>query len=103
MWLCNPWLSGAHSSDDKISGLREANRKDAMYSMPDSSKRRHVLYCRRCVLNVVAMAPTLEEAREKALSGVKKIHWDGAQYRTDIAVKDFGILKNKKFLLSLDI
>ena len=45
------------------------------------------------MLNVVAMAPTLEEAREKAYQGVKKIYWDGAQYRTDIAVKGLRHLK----------
>lgn len=36
------------------------------------------------VLGVTASAPTLNEALEKAYSVVKKIHFDGAHYRTDI-------------------
>ncbi len=36
------------------------------------------------VLGVTASAPTLDEALEKAYSAVKKIHFDGAHYRTDI-------------------
>ncbi|MEE0265260.1 MAG: phosphoribosylamine--glycine ligase [Acutalibacteraceae bacterium] len=36
------------------------------------------------VLGVTASAPTLDEALEKAYAAVKKIHFDGAHYRTDI-------------------
>ena len=36
------------------------------------------------VLGVTAKAPTLDEALEKAYAAVKKIHFDGAHYRTDI-------------------
>lgn len=36
------------------------------------------------VLNVTAIAPTLEEAIKKAYSAVKLINFDGMQYRTDI-------------------
>lgn len=36
------------------------------------------------VLGVTASAPTLDEALEKAYSAVKKIHFDGVHYRTDI-------------------
>lgn len=37
------------------------------------------------VLTVVAMAPTLQEARGKAYRAVRHIHFSKAQYRTDIA------------------
>ncbi len=37
------------------------------------------------VLCVVAKAPTLGEARERAYDNVERIHFDGAHYRTDIA------------------
>lgn len=39
------------------------------------------------VLGVTATAPTLDEAIRKAYADVKKIHFDGAHYRTDIGVK----------------
>ncbi len=37
------------------------------------------------VLCVVAKAPTLGEARERAYDNVRRIHFEGAHYRTDIA------------------
>ena len=48
------------------------------------------------VLNVVALAPTLEEAKAKAYEGVSKIQWQGVQYRHDIADKGIRHLKNKE-------
>lgn len=39
------------------------------------------------VLGVTANAKTLDEAIKKAYSDVKKIHFDGMHYRTDIGVK----------------
>ena len=39
------------------------------------------------VLGVTATAATLDEAIRKAYTDVKKIHFDGAHYRTDIGVK----------------
>jgi phosphoribosylamine--glycine ligase len=37
------------------------------------------------VLNVTALGPDLEQARERAYRAVEAIHFDGAQYRRDIA------------------
>ena len=37
------------------------------------------------VLSVTAVAQTLEEARERAYTGLERIHFEGAQYRSDIA------------------
>ena len=88
---------GAHSSDDKISGLREAEQEGCHVFHAGTALKGDTFYTAGGrVLNVVAMAPTLEEAREKAYQGVKKIHWDGAQYRTDIAVKGLRHLKKIK-------
>jgi len=39
------------------------------------------------VLNVTAMAPDLPAAIEKAYEAVRRIHFDGAHYRTDIGEK----------------
>ncbi|MBI2039289.1 MAG: hypothetical protein HYT22_03355 [Candidatus Niyogibacteria bacterium] len=38
------------------------------------------------VLTVTATAPTFLKARECAYEAVKKIHFDGMQYRTDIGL-----------------
>lgn len=40
------------------------------------------------VLTVVAKAPTLGEAREKVYQNVRRISFDGAHYRTDIALRE---------------
>ena len=39
------------------------------------------------VLGVCAKGKTVAEAREKAYANVKKIHFDGMHYRTDIGIK----------------
>ena len=39
------------------------------------------------VLGVTATAPTLEQAIQKAYADVRRIHFDGAHFRTDIGVK----------------
>lgn len=40
------------------------------------------------VLNVVATAPSIREARRRAYDGVSSIQFDGMQYRTDIALRE---------------
>ena len=45
------------------------------------------------VLVVSAEGTSVSEAVEKAYSGVKKIHWEGVQFRTDIAWRAIGRLK----------
>ena len=45
------------------------------------------------VLVVSAEGATVSEAVEKAYSGVKKIHWEGVQFRTDIAWRAISRLK----------
>ncbi len=39
------------------------------------------------VLNVVATAPTLAEARAKAYANVERIHFEGMHYRRDIGLR----------------
>jgi phosphoribosylamine--glycine ligase len=39
------------------------------------------------VLNVTGLGPSLEEARGRAFAAVERIHFDGAQYRADIAAR----------------
>jgi phosphoribosylamine--glycine ligase len=39
------------------------------------------------VLNVTGLGPSLEDARARAFAAVERIHFDGAQYRSDIAAR----------------
>jgi phosphoribosylamine---glycine ligase len=39
------------------------------------------------VLNVTALGPSAAEARERAYRGVAQIHFEGAQFRRDIAAE----------------
>ena len=39
------------------------------------------------VLGVTARAATVRQAVEKAYQGVSLIHWDGVEYRRDIAYR----------------
>jgi phosphoribosylamine--glycine ligase len=39
------------------------------------------------VLNVTGLGPTLEDARGRAFAAVERIHFDGAQFRSDIAAR----------------
>ncbi|HEY7061758.1 MAG TPA: phosphoribosylamine--glycine ligase [Chloroflexota bacterium] len=43
------------------------------------------------VLTVAAVAPTLAAARERAYAGAAAIHFDGAHYRRDIAVREIAM------------
>lgn len=82
-----------HSSGDEIMGLEEAGKDCLLFHAGTVSKKGKYYVNGGRVLNVVATAPTLKEARDKAYAGVAKIHWRGAQYRSDIADKGLKHLK----------
>ncbi len=48
------------------------------------------------VLGVTALAPSLEDAVQKAYQGVQKIHFTNMHYRRDIARRAIEVLKNQK-------
>ena len=82
-----------HSSGDEITGLEEAGKDCLLFHAGTVSKKGKYYVNGGRVLNVVATASTLKEARDKAYAGVSKIHWRGAQYRSDIADKGLKHLK----------
>ena len=85
----------SHSSGEVIFGLEEAKKTGCLVFHAGTAKKKgkYVVNGGR-VLNVVALAPTLEEAKAKAYEGVSKINWEGVQYRHDIS--DKGLLHLKK-------
>ena len=76
-------------------GIEDAKKEDCIVFHAGTAKKNgeFVVNGGR-VLNVVAIAPTLEEAKEKAYKGVSRIHWMGMQYRHDIADKGIKHLKD---------
>ena len=74
--------------DDVIAGIEAAEALDGVTvfraGVADDGEGRPVTAGGR-VLNVCAMAPTVEEARRRAYEGVQRISFDGMHYRRDIA------------------
>ena len=79
---------GNHTNGDVITGLADAQKLGCLIFHAGTKKKngKYVTNGGR-VINVVAVAETLEEAKEKAYQGVSKIKWRGMQYRRDIAAK----------------
>lgn len=94
--LASEGYPSSHSSGEVISGLEEAKKAGCLVFHAGTTRKNgeYVVNGGR-VLNVVALAPTLAEAKAKAYEGVSHIHWQGMQYRHDIADKGLKHLKEK--------
>lgn len=94
--LASEGYPGAHSSGEEIIGLEDAKQTGCLIFHAGTARAggKPVVSGGR-VLNVVAVAPTLQEAKEKAYEGVSKISWRGMQYRRDIADKGLKHLRKK--------
>ncbi len=69
-------ITGVEDVDGDVQVFLAGARHDAVGTLVTAGGR---------VLCVVAKAPTLGEARERAYDNVRRIHFEGAHYRTDIA------------------
>lgn len=69
-----------------ITGLDENGQLPGVtvYHAGTAEKDGHLMTSGGRVLGVTALAPTLDEALQKAYDAVEKIHFDGAHYRRDI-------------------
>jgi phosphoribosylamine--glycine ligase len=74
------------SKGDVISGLDEVGGVEITHAGTERRGRELVTAGGR-VLNVTGLGPTLEDARSRAFAAVERIHFDGAQYRPDIAAR----------------
>lgn len=94
--LASEGYPSSHSSGEVISGLEDAKKAGCLVFHARTTRKNgeYVVNGGR-VLNVVALAPTLAEAKAKAYEGVSRIHWQGMQYRHDIADKGLKHLKEK--------
>lgn len=95
--LASEGYPASHSSGEVISGIEDAKKAGCLVFHAGTVKKngQYVVNGGR-VLNVVALADTLAEAKAKAYEGVSRISWRGMQYRHDIADKGLLHLKAKK-------
>lgn len=95
--LASEGYPASHSSGEVISGIEDAKKAGCLVFHAGTVKKngQYVVNGGR-VLNVVALADTLAEAKAKAYEGVSCISWRGMQYRHDIADKGLLRLEAKK-------
>jgi len=75
------------SSGDEISGLADIPTGVYIYHAGTEERDGKLYTAGGRVLNVVGTGPTIIEARARAYAAVEQIHFDGMQYRTDIAME----------------
>lgn len=95
--LASEGYPASHSSGEVISGIEDAKKAGCLVFHAGTVKKngQYVVNGGR-VLNVVALADTLADAKAKAYEGVSRISWRGMQYRHDIADKGLLHLETKK-------
>lgn len=95
--LASEGYPASHSSGEVISGIEDAKKAGCLVFHAGTVKKngQYVVNGGR-VLNVVALADTLAQAKAKAYEGVSRISWRGMQYRHDIADKGLLHLEAKK-------
>jgi phosphoribosylamine--glycine ligase len=77
----------ASSSGDEIYGLENIPAGVYIYHAGTEEYDGRFYTAGGRVLNVVGTGPTIIEARARAYAAVEQIHFDGMQYRTDIALE----------------
>jgi phosphoribosylamine--glycine ligase len=75
------------SSGDKISGLDNIPTGVYIYHAGTEERDGRFYTAGGRVLDVVGTGPTVIEARARAYAAVEQIHFEGMQYRTDIALE----------------
>jgi phosphoribosylamine--glycine ligase len=75
------------SSGDEISGLENIPAGVYIYHAGTEERNGRFYTAGGRVLNVVGTGPTIIEARARAYAAVEQIHFEGMQYRTDIALE----------------
>jgi phosphoribosylamine--glycine ligase len=75
------------SSGDEISGLDNIPTGVYIYHAGTEERDGRFYTAGGRVLNVVGTGPTVIEARARAYAAVEQIHFEGMQYRTDVAME----------------
>jgi phosphoribosylamine--glycine ligase len=75
------------SSGDVISGLEDIPSGVYIYHAGTEERNGRFYTAGGRVLDVVGTGPSIIEARARAYAAVERIHFDGMQYRTDVALE----------------
>ena len=75
------------STGDEITGLENIPTGVYVYHAATEERDGRFFTAGGRVLNVVGTGPTIIEARARAYAAVEQIHFEGMQYRTDIAME----------------
>ena len=86
--LASAGYPGRYDTGKTISGLAEAAKLDAIHVFHAGTKMANgeTVTSGGRVLAVTALGETIEAARERAYEAVSRIHFEGCQYRRDIAL-----------------
>jgi phosphoribosylamine--glycine ligase len=77
----------AYEKDKKITGLFEESESSKVFHAGTLNKNGDVVTSGGRVLCVVGLGDNVTEAQKIAYESVKKVNWEGAFYRTDIAYR----------------
>jgi phosphoribosylamine--glycine ligase len=85
--LASEGYPDSSSSGDEISGIDQIPTGVYVYHAATEERDGRFYTAGGRVLNVVGTGPTIIEARARAYAAVEQIHFEGMQYRTDIALE----------------
>jgi phosphoribosylamine--glycine ligase len=85
--LASEGYPDSSSTGDEISGLENIPAGVYVYHAATEERDARFFTAGGRVLNVVGTGPTIIEARARAYAAVEQIHFEGMQYRTDIALE----------------
>src|SRR5919112_1380708 len=85
--LASEGYPDASSTGDEISGLENIPAGVYVYHAATDERDGRFFTAGGRVLDVVGTGPTIIEARARAYAAVEQIHFEGMQYRTDIALE----------------
>ena len=86
--IAAPGYPGTVATGGAITGVEAAEELDGVHVLhagTGTTEHRELVATGGRVLSVVALGPTVEEARSRAYEAVGRVSLEGAQYRTDIA------------------
>ena len=89
--LASGGYPGDYAKGKVIDGLDAAGRTTTVFHAGTRVKNGRIVTAGGRVLGVTALADDLAAARERAYDAVAQIHFEGAQFRRDIAAKGLGL------------
>ncbi|HEY8293673.1 MAG TPA: phosphoribosylamine--glycine ligase [Thermomicrobiales bacterium] len=86
--LASGGYPGVYPTDVPVIGLDERDAGATIFHAGTKEDNGQIVTSGGRVLTVVAVAPTLRDARSRAYARAERIHFDGVTYRRDIAARE---------------